>query len=152
MTYENLLIEADSINVMVKEKPLTSGDGLCFGNRIAISNKLKTDSQRTCVLVEELGHFHKTVGNITDSTKVDNIKQEAIARQWGYKKLVGILDIIRSFEHGARDRFEMAEYLNVTEEFLDEALTYYKRKYGIRCEIDNYIVFFEPNLGILKMY
>lgn len=152
MTYESLLIEAEGLDVIIREKPLTSSDGLCFGNRIAISNKLKTDSQRTCVLAEELGHFHKTVGDITDYTKVDNIKQEAVARQWGYKKLVGILDIIKSFEHGSRDRFEMAEYLNVTEEFLEEALTYYRSKYGLRCEIDNYIVFFEPNLGILKMY
>ena len=40
---------------------------------------------------------------------------------------------------------EMADYLDVTEDFLKDALKSYRRKYGIYTEIDNYIVFFEPH-------
>lgn len=44
----------------------------------------------------------------------------------------------------------MAEYLDVTEEFLSDALESYRKKYGTCKAIDNYIVYFEPHLGILE--
>lgn len=152
MNYETLLNEADALGLIVKEVNLIARDGICKGNRIAIDKKINTTIEKTCVLAEELGHHHLTVGDITDQSKINNVKQEIVARQWAYKKLVGILDIIRAFEHGSKTIFEMADFLNVTEEFLQEAIKYYKCKHGLSCEIDNYIVYFEPNLGILKMY
>lgn len=44
----------------------------------------------------------------------------------------------------------MAEYLELTEEFLKDALQKYQDKYGICVEIDNYVIFFEPSLAVLK--
>ena len=38
----------------------------------------------------------------------------------------------------------MAEYLDVTEEYLEEAIDCYKAKYGLYVSIDNYIIYFEP--------
>ena len=46
---------------------------------------------------------------------------------------------------------ETAEYLEVTEEFLLEALQYYKGKYGRYVTIDNYAIYFEPTLGVLEL-
>ncbi|CAM3017010.1 ImmA/IrrE family metallo-endopeptidase [Hathewaya histolytica] len=152
MNYNALLEEAIELNIQVKEIDLKTKDGLCKGNRIAISKRLKTDKERCCVLVEELGHFHKTVGDITDQSKIQNRKQEYIARKWGYERLVGIKNIIKAFENGAHNSFDMAEYLNITEEFLKDAISYYKAKYGVCCEIDNYIIYFEPCLGIIKIF
>ncbi|MGB8451152.1 MAG: hypothetical protein WCD89_02365 [Anaerocolumna sp.] len=62
-----------------------------------------------------------------------------------------MLGIIRAYEFGCRNQYEMAEYLEVTEEFLAKALSSYKNKYGPYVKIDFYIVFFEPNLGVMKM-
>lgn len=45
----------------------------------------------------------------------------------------------------------MADYLHVTEEFLQEALDCYNGKYGQYASIDNYIIFFDT-LGILELY
>lgn len=39
--------------------------GLYFNGNIAIEKKL-TQTQKTCVLAEELGHHYTTVGNILD--------------------------------------------------------------------------------------
>ncbi len=59
--------------------------------------------------------------------------------------------IIRSYEAGCHNTYEMAEYLDVTEEFLKESLDCYRKKYGEYVEIDSYIIYFEPHLGVFKL-
>lgn len=55
-SYEILLDEARNIGLVVKEKPLQSGDGRIKGNKIAIRHDIKTSRQKANVLAEELGH------------------------------------------------------------------------------------------------
>ena len=45
---------------------------------------------------------------------------------------------------------EIAEYLEVTEEVLEECLVFYRNKYGTFQNVDNYVVYFIPNLVIMK--
>lgn len=149
MTYEKLLIEADSENLIVKEKPLTNCNGLIKGKRIAIRKKIPT-IQKSCILAEELGHYHTTYGNILDQTITANHKQELKARLWAYNKQVGLIGIIKAFKYGCRNQYEMAKYLEVTEQFLSDALNSYKSKYGIRVILDNYAIYFEPHLAVFK--
>lgn len=151
MGYNILLEEAFENNIKVKEIELKTLDGLCYGNRIAINTRLKTDREKRCVLAEELGHYYLTVGDITDQTKIQNRKQELLARRWGYKKLIGIKQLINAYESGVRSKYELADYLDVTENFLEESLNYFQCKYGLYYEINNYIICFEP-LGILKKF
>lgn len=151
MVYENLLNECSDLGIKVKETVLKGSDGRCKGNRIAINKNLYTQTEKKCVLAEELGHYHTTYGDIIDQTKIENVKQEIIARRWGYEKLVGMVDIINAYRYGVRNRHELAEYLDVTEEFLCEAIEYYKRKYGICYKIDTYLIYFEP-LGVMKIF
>ena len=68
------------------------------------------------------------------------------------KKLVGILDIIKAYEAGTRNLWEMAKFLGVTKNFLEECIVHYRIKYGICFEIDNYIIYFKPTLGVIKMF
>lgn len=150
MDYNILLKEAFNDGIKVKEIDLKTKDGLCYANRIAISKKLKTDREKYCVLAEELGHYHLTIGDITNQKEINNRRQECKARRWGYEKLVGIVDLVNAYNKGISGRHNLAEYLNVTEKFLEEAITHYKEKYGLYYEIDNYIVYFEP-LTIVKM-
>ena len=69
---------------------------------------------------------------------------------WGYNRLIGLTGIVRAYEYGCRNRFEIAEYLDVTEEYLDEALSCYRRRYGVFTTVDNYIIYFEPSLIVYK--
>lgn len=126
--------------------------GLYGDNVIAIDPRIETHRERKCVLVEEIGHHYKTIGDITDNTKIENRKQEKLARNWGYEKLVGIRHIIQAHEHGCKTAYEIAEYLDVTQEFLEEAIQHYREKHGMLAKIDNYAVYFEPGLGVLKMF
>mgnify|MGYP002516703449 CR=1 FL=1 len=150
MTYENLLTAADQEGLLVKEQPLQMSDGLLINKRIAIRKNISTHTEKACVLAEELGHYYTTSGNILDQDEITNRKQELRARLWAYNHQIGLIGIIRAYEHGCRNASEMAEYLNVTEEFLQDALNCYRSKYGICVEFDNYIVFFIPALAVMK--
>lgn len=151
MTYEELLKEADSIGLIVKEKPLQSGDGRIFKNRIAVRRNIPTQKEKSCVLAEELGHHYTTAGNILDQSSISNRRQENIARTWAYNKMIGLTGIIRSYEHGCRSKHEISEYLGVTEEFLDNAIERYRQKYGEFVPIGDYVIRFEPVLLVNKV-
>lgn len=149
--YEALLEEACEDGLIVKEKPLQSSNGRIFGNRIAIRKDIETTTQKADVLAEELGHHYTTVGNILDLSSSQNRKQERQARLWAYNKRIGLYGLIRAFEHGCKSRHEVAEYLEVTEEFLQEAIECYRDKYGTSTTVDGYYIMFIPNLMIGKI-
>lgn len=150
VTYEQLLIQADNECLIVKEKPLSNNDGRIKGRRIAIRKDIPTLAEKSCVLAEELGHYYTTVGDILDQSSVENQKQELRARLWAYNNQIGLTGIVRAFQHHCHSLSEMAEYLEVSEGFLSEALRRYRSKYGICTEIDNYIIFFEPHLTVME--
>ena len=150
VTYDNLLIEAECEGAVVKEKNIPGYGGRTYGNRIAIHKDITTSIEKTCVLAEELGHYHTTVGKIRNQSITENRKQELHARLHGYNRLIGLNGIIRAYRHHCQNLAEIAEYLEVTETFLKEALEIYRQKYGTGVEIDNYVVIFEPRLAVLE--
>ena len=123
MTYEDLLDEALVDGLVVKEKPLVVYDGLIFGNKIAIKKDMTT-AKKACVLAEELGHYYTTVGNILDQSNLENQRQEFRARIWAYEKILSIEKILEAASHGYTEPHDMAEYLDVDEEFLREYLAW----------------------------
>ncbi|NWK12623.1 ImmA/IrrE family metallo-endopeptidase [Clostridium cadaveris] len=152
MTYEGLVEEAALKGIEICETSFKgTGKGFHIEDTIFINRSL-SNVEKKCILAEELGHVNKTLGNIIDQTKTENRKQEIVARRWGYEKIVGILNLIEAFEKGARTRYDVAEYLEITEQFLSESISYYKQKYGLYFEIDNYIIYFEPALGVVKRF
>lgn len=149
-TYEDMLMEADDNNIITKEKPLRAHKGRIMGNRIAINQNL-TGREKKCVMAEELGHYYTGTGNILDQSSVSNRKQELYGRVYAYNKLIGLMGIIQAHKHHCQNLYEIAEYLDVTEEFLADSLKYYKAKYGKSVNIDNYVIYFEPSLGVLEL-
>lgn len=152
MTYDTLLLEADKMGLKVKEFDLKTKDGFCKGNRIAIDKKLITDTKKKCVLAEEIAHYKLTVGDITDQSKIENRKHELKARRYSYKYLIEPIDIIYAFKKGAKNRYEMAESLNITEEILEAILIDFKKIYGLGVKMGNYYLQLEPSLGIYKTF
>lgn len=148
--YEELLEEAHAEGITVKEVPLKSNaNGLYINNKIALNkNKLITLSEKTCTLVEEIGHHRYTVGDIIDLNNLDNAKQEHKARLYSYNRLIGLKGLIDARLAGCESKHEVADYLNVTDNFLENAIQCYKSKYGISTKVDNYTIFFEPTLLI----
>lgn len=151
MTYEEMQILHDDLNIVEMDLSEVSGlKGLYVNGHIAINAKM-SDIEKACVLAEELGHHYTSVGNILDMTSAANRKQEHQARLWAYNKQIGLFGLVRAFEHGCQNRFEIAEYLEVTEEFLEECIECYRNKYGICKQVDNYVVYFIPQLSMMKL-
>ncbi len=150
MTYDELLIQADKQNLVVKEAKLVGSNGRIQKNRIAIRSDIDTTIEKSCVLAEEIGHYYTTAGDITRLSDISERKQEARARFYGYNLKIGLMGIVNCYKKGCRTVHEMAEYLDVTEDYLSEALECYRNKYGICAPIDNYIVYFEPTLGVFE--
>lgn len=151
MDYEALLAESDRAGLVVKEKPLRNNNGRVKGNKIAIRKDINTSAEKACVLAEEMGHYHTSVGRILNQSDAENRKQELRAREWAYDRQVGLIGIVKSFRAGCQTLSEMAEYLEVTEEFLGDALERYRQKYGIYTTIDHYIIYFEPYLAVAEI-
>lgn len=151
-SFERLEDEAckDGINVITHEFRNQRISGLYCDGTIGINKSINTSSGKACVLAEELGHHYTSVGNIIDMTDLQNRKQERQARLWGYNKLIGLTGIIKAFQAGCQSRHEMAELLDVTEEYLQECIECYRDKYGVCTEVDNYIIYFIPRLAVME--
>lgn len=149
MKYNALLNEANAEGISIKERPFKTYDGRIKGKDIYLRKDMNT-AEKSCVLAEELGHYYTTVGDILDMNVFENRKQERQARLWGYNRVIGLFGLTRAYEHGCKDKYEIAEYLDVTEEYLEDCIDCYRDKYGEYKIVDNYTIYFIPNLMIFK--
>ena len=145
--YEELTKEAHEHGYTVTEVPLEHSDGIVYGKLVGVRTG-QTEVEKTCVLAEEMAHAQYTVGNILDLSDTANRKQERFARIKSYDRLIGLSGIVQAFKHGCRNQYEMADFLDVTEKFLREALECYKDKYGLGTTYGDYIIQFEPCLSV----
>lgn len=122
--------------------------GLYYNDRIFV-NPNQSDKEMRCTLAEEIGHHKLTIGNIVKQQTINEIKQEKLARNWGYESLVPLRKIIDAYYEGYTDYYEVAEYLEVTEEFLKHSIAYYKNKYGNVVECNGYVIIFRGSIQIL---
>jgi hypothetical protein len=152
LAYEKLLNEAYQHKIYIYEEPMEPKiKGLYADHVIWINKNIDNTIEKACVLAEEIGHYHTTVGDILDQTKLANVKQEKLARKWASERLVTPAKLVKAFECGCRSRYEIAEILNITEEFLEQSLTFYREKYGTEILIDEkYTLYLDP-LAVYKI-
>ena len=150
-SYEKLIDECDKENIEVTEKKFKStAKGLWKNNKIGISSDIDTIKEKYCILSEEYGHYKTTYGDILNQKDIRNRKQELIARRWGYEKICGLDKIADCIRKGAKNRYEVAELLNVTDEYFEKTIQYLKLKYGCSAYCKGILFIFEPNFGIIS--
>jgi len=149
---EMLEQEAANNGIEVVTVPFNSEriKGLYCDGIIAMSSRLTNTKEKACVLAEEISHHQLNTGDILDLSDVENCKQEMLARLNAYNRMIGLQGIIDAFEAGCLTLHEMAEYLDVTEDFIREFLDACKLKYGDGVVIQNYLITFEPHLSVVK--
>lgn len=152
--FETLLDKAFIENVDVIEdyefSPKSNIKGLYMDSVIALKKGL-SNKEKNCILAEELGHHYTTNGDIIDTKQIVNQKAEQKARRWAYDDRIGLRGLIKAYENNCKTKFEIAELLDVTEEFLNDALEAYSVIYGVSVQIDNYLINFIPNLNVIKI-
>lgn len=149
--YERLQSEALSLNIEVQEQFMRGRIKGLYGDKVIwINKRIETQIEKACILAEELGHHHMTVGDILDQSKVENVKQEKLARKWAYKKLASPDKFVQAYKAGCRSKYEIAEYLNVTEEFIESTVKHYREKYGSEVKIDDLTYLMLDPLGVYE--
>lgn len=147
--YEKLLEKCSKHGIKVKEVNFNTKKkvGYWNGNKILL-NSNNTDEEKYCILAEELGHYKTTYGNITKQSTISDKKQEFKARRWGHKHIVSLEGIVEAIEHNCINRFEVAEYLGVTDEYFEECINDYRKQFGIYVHLGKYTLTFEPSFSI----
>lgn len=150
--YLKLVDEATSQGLYVEEKNFKSNaKGLIKGNKIGIRKEMTT-IEKACALAEELAHFHTSVGNILDQSSINSRKQELRARQWAYFCMIPLDRIVAAHKARISGRYDLAEYLGVTEFFLQSAIDRFTEKYGLFVKVDDrYTISFDP-LGVMELF
>ena len=150
--YEALLEEARQKGLTVIEKyPFLSERirGLCCDDTIALSEQIDTNAERTVVLCEELAHADSAAGNILRDPRM-----ERKAREQSFDRLISPEGLVAAYLGGARESWEFAEQLGVTESFLKEAMASYRARFGVFKKVtfdgSEYAMTFEPILTIKK--
>lgn len=125
--------------------------GLYVDSSIALKKGMALE-KTTDILAEELGHHFTTAGNIIEMKDASDIKQEQHARLYAYNLRIGLTGLLRAFKAHCQTPYDIAKYLEVSEEFLLEAVGRYRQIYGTGCMVGNYYIRFEPNLQILSYH
>ena len=121
------IAECEGIEVFELELPERI-KGLYYDNSIVINKSIETYKERKCILAEELGHYFTSVGDILNLKIESNRKQETRARNWAIKKLIPFEELVYAHQQGYTSIYELAEYFDVIEDFMKEAILYYQSK------------------------
>lgn len=127
-------IEVDCFDLGKRESlSVMDEDGDCF---IAIDPfKLTSTQDETVKLSHEIGHC--VTGSFYNRYATCDIRRlhENRADKWAIQKLVPRKDLDRAIKEGYTEIWELSEYFDVTEEFMQKVICWYK--YG-NLDVESY--------------
>lgn len=127
-------IEVDCFDLEKRESiSVMDEDGDCF---IAIDPfKLTSTQDETVKLSHEIGHC--VTGSFYNRFATCDIRRrhENRADRWAIQKLVPRKDLDRAIKEGYTEIWELSEYFDVTEEFMQKVICWYK--YG-NLDVESY--------------
>ncbi|MCC3755543.1 ImmA/IrrE family metallo-endopeptidase [Staphylococcus capitis] len=141
--FEELCIKNDWIEIEETNRLPKFQPGFYINGKIYINSNL-SETRKAEVLYEELAHHKLTYGNILDQSKDINRKFENYARRYGYEAALPLRIIVEAHNYGVNNLYELAEYVQLSEEHVLEILNHYKNKYGIGTHYGEYLITFDP--------
>lgn len=102
-------------------------------------------------LQEEFAHYDYTVGDISKQETLDDRKQEKLARSRAMERTVTLDGLIDCFAKEMWTPEEIADYFDVTIEYLFTALQNYKDKRGVIFKHRAYYFDLRRNVNITRM-
>ena len=143
MDYEQLETMAEGIPIIYVNDAPKGFKGAYKDGAIFLNFNMPIHEKKE-VLAEELGHHFTSVGDITDYKTINNRKQELKARRYGCELIITLDGLIECWQQHMRSVFEMAEYFNVSPQYILKAINHYRMKYGLSTFYDGYLIRFEP--------
>lgn len=89
-------------------------------------SKMQNHSEFNVCLAHELGHQFKNAFYDISSTFETRERQEMRATRWAVNELVPVNELLIAFKSGHTEVYDLAEYFNVTEEFIRNAFYIYE--------------------------
>lgn len=146
-TYEELEQTAyeNHIEVLTYKLPI---DGFYYSTRdfatVTINDGVDGLDRRGCVLARGIGYHTVAPPNLLDvPQKIRHIYDRAALR-WAVQRLMPWERIIDAWEAGVRSEYEMAEYLEITPEFLRESVDYLRSAHGDHVRHKNICIGLSP--------
>lgn len=100
-------------------------------NAVALNyDEFGTYIEEKCTLAEELGHYYMDATYSLSSSLETKSRQEYRAKKWAYTTLIPFADFKNALKKGITKIYELAEYFDVTVEFMQNCITFYTNKYG----------------------
>lgn len=140
--YEELLEIAVNEGVTVIDYDLDKETMGLYCDGFILIDKSANPEEKYCTLAEELGHYFTACENIVETDSIEKCKQEQRGRRWGYEKILPLETIIDAVIDGYDNIALLTERLDVTPEYLQDALIYYNQKHGPKLEYHDHIVVF----------
>lgn len=141
--YEQLLAENEHIKIKDTHS-LPDGYSGFYKDGIILIDKDLSETRKAEVLYEELAHHKLTYGNILDQSRWINRKFENYARRHGFEAALPLRIIVEAHHYGVSSLYELADYVQLSEEHVLEILEHYKNKHGIYIHYGTYLIQFEP--------
>ena len=141
--YEDLIIKYNHLHICDDFVLPGSFSGI-YNDGVILIDKNTSSEKKLEILAEELAHHEITHGNIINQKDIQNKKYELKARRLAYEKLISLKDLIDAYLQGINNLYELANFFEVTEQFILETLEHYKQKHGYSVCCDGYIIQFEP--------
>ncbi|WP_053016389.1 ImmA/IrrE family metallo-endopeptidase [Staphylococcus haemolyticus] len=141
--YEQLLAENEHIKIKDTHS-LPDGYSGFYKDGIILIDKDLSETRKAEVLYEELAHHKLTYGNILDQSRWINRKFENYARRHGFEAALPLRIIVEAHHYGVSSLYELADYVQLSEEHVLEILEHYKQKYGYSTRYGKYVIQFEP--------
>ena len=129
---------ADNDGITVLEHNFIGNTKGIYCDGVVVLNKNCSTAEKCCTLAEELGHHHTASANIIELDTMGKIKQEQLGHRWGIETLLPLSYFIDAIIDGCCSLAELAEYLEITPEYLQEALNYYCKKYGVEFDYNGF--------------
>lgn len=127
MTLIQLYDIAEFNNIDVDYFPMKEAISISAPGLIAMDvDKIETSIHEKVCLAHELGHcqtssFYNVYSNCDIRTR-----HEYRANKWAIKNLIPKTELKKAFKKGIREVWELAEYFEVTENFMRKTVEYYK--------------------------
>ncbi|MES3704057.1 ImmA/IrrE family metallo-endopeptidase [Staphylococcus arlettae] len=141
--YETLISKYNHLTIIETDMLPSFQSGICFNNQIYI-NSNRSEAVKLETLAEEIAHHTLTYGDITDQSKFNNRKFEGYARRYAMEQIISLQGIIDAFKHSCHNLYEMANFFEVSEGFLQQCFEHYKKKFGLSTLYGDYLIQFEP--------
>ena len=128
------IAEKDKIAIKMKDFKGLEANGLCLCDnqkcKIYLNTQIETKVEEKCVLAEEIGHYKTGIafnllGAYNANYELTRSINEFRAKKWAVNEIIPF-NVFKSYFGSNKSKFDIANELNVTEEFIDFAFFIYE--------------------------